>query len=137
MKSDKNLTYDQRVEMAMEGRRKGYNCAQALVAAFPDVLQLPLDVALRLSCGFGSGFGGMKKVCGVMSGMTILEGFRAEDGLMGKAGVYKVVRELGNDFYEACGSLECQELKTPGAQMSCNDIIAKGIELYHDYLNAK
>lgn len=137
MNSDKNLTYQQRVDLAMAGRKKGYNCAQALVSAFPDVLQLPLEVALRLSCGFGSGFGGMKKVCGVMSGMTILEGFRAEDGIMGKAGVYRVVRELGDEFYDACGSLECHELKTPGAAMSCNEIIAKGIELYHNYLNNK
>lgn len=131
------LDIDKRIQLAMEGRKKGYNCAQAVVTAFPDVLQLPQDVALRLACGFGGGFGGMQRVCGVLSAMTILEGFSAEDAVKGKPAVYKVVKHLGEEFEKACGSVECRELKAPGTGMPCNDIIENGIRIYHDYLLSK
>ena len=120
MGNDKQLTVEERIDMAMEGRRKGFNCAQAVVTAFPDVLHLPMDVALRLSCGFGSGYGGMQKMCGVMSAMTLLEGIRYENATMQKAGVYKVIRNLGNDFKEAVGSLECKEIKEADHAIPCN-----------------
>lgn len=134
---DKNISLQQRRAIAAEGRRNGYNCTQAVAAAFPDVMQLPSDVVLRLSTGFGGGFGGMQKVCGVMSAMTMLEGFRHTDGVKGKAEVYKAVRNLGDRFRNACGSLDCAELKKPGAAISCNEIIDRGIEIYHNHLAGK
>lgn len=134
---DSKISCEERVAIAMEGRKKGYNCAQAVVTAFPDVLELPREVALRLSCGFGSGMGGMQKVCGVLSAMAILEGFRCEDGVMGKAGVYKVVRRLGEDFATMFGSTDCIELKSPVNNVPCDELIARGIKLYHDYLHSR
>lgn len=137
MNSHKTLSLNERCALAMEGRKNGYNCAQSVVAAFPDVLSLPLDVALRLTCGFGAGFGGLQKMCGVVSAMTLLEGIKCENGVMGKAGVYKVVRDLSNEFKDACGSLDCADLKSPESGMSCNEVIIKGVEIFHNYLNSK
>ena len=135
MKKSDNLSFEERKELALEGRREGLNCAQAVIKAFPDVLHLPMNVALNLACGFGSGFGGLQKVCGVMSAMTILEGVRFEDCEMRKSGVYKVVRSLGNEFKDSMGSLECADIKGRETPIPCNDVIVKGIEIYHNYLN--
>lgn len=130
------MTYEERLALAMEGRRKGYNCSQAVVTAFPDVLNLPQDVALRLTCGFGSGLGGLQKVCGVLTAMAMLEGLETDDGIAGKAGVYKVVRSFGEQFRQACGALDCRDLKDPSSPAACNEIIAQGIRIYHDYLHS-
>lgn len=134
---DKNISIDERIEIAMQCRRNGYNCAQSTVAAFSDVLQLPQDVTVKISCGFGAGFGGLQRVCGVMSAITMLEGTQADDAVAHKASVYKAVKQLGEKFENACGSLECRELKAPGAVMPCDEIIKTGIRIYHDYLNSK
>lgn len=134
MEIDQNITFEERKALAMEGRRKGYNCAQAVVAAFPDVLHLPMETALRLSLGFGNGFGGMQHVCGVMSAMTLLEGVRFEDHSMARAGVYKVVRSLGDNFKEAFGSLQCCDIKSLDPPVPCNEVITRGIRIYHDFL---
>lgn len=134
---DNNISYDERLAIAMDGRMKGLNCAQSVIAAFPDVLQIPADIALKVSTGFGAGMGGLGEACGALSGMVMLESMRADDSAAGKAGVYKIVKQLGDDFKEACGALRCKELKAPGAKKSCNDIIAEGIKIYHNYLHSK
>lgn len=134
MASNKNYTFEERKEMAMEYRKQGFNCAQSVVAAFPDILHLPMDIALKLTCGLGSGYGGLGKMCGVMSAMTLLEGVRFEDSLMQRAGVYKVVRNLSHDFKNAFGSLECKDIKETEPVVPCNEVITEGIRIYHEYI---
>ena len=46
-----------RYETAVANHKKGYNCAQAVFAAFSDVTGLEREYALRLSAGFGGGMG--------------------------------------------------------------------------------
>lgn len=48
----------------------GYNCAQAVVLAFRDLLGMDEQTAARLSCGFGGGMGRMREVCGTFSGVV-------------------------------------------------------------------
>lgn len=127
------LTLEERLELARNRRREGANCSQATVAAFPDVFQLPQDVAQKLTIGLGGGVGGLQNVCGVITALAILEGIHA-DTTTGKAQVYKIIRQLGTRFKERTGSLICAELKSPGASLACNDLIAEGIRIYHEYL---
>lgn len=124
-------TLEQRLTTAAEWRRKGANCAQAVVMAFPDIIKLPQDVALRLSIGFGGGVGGQGNVCGVISGLTLIEGLHTADS---KAQVYRVVRLLSERFKSVAGSLLCSELKAPGKAMPCDELIKQGITIYHNYL---
>ena len=48
------------VRIAGEYFQQGYNCCQAVAAAFSDAAGLPRDVMLRLSCPFGGGFARMR-----------------------------------------------------------------------------
>ena len=42
--------------------------------AFDDIYDLNQDIVARVSAGFGGGVGGMRHICGAVSGMVILDG---------------------------------------------------------------
>ncbi len=102
------------VKKAVEYFTQGYNCCQAVVAAFAPYYNLDHNTALRVSAGFGGGVGRMRMMCGAVSGMVITAGL--QDGQTqgadnaGKAECYKTVQQLVNTFKEENGSLICAEL---------------------------
>lgn len=49
---------------------EGYNCAQAVVFAFNDVLNLDTNMILSLSSSFGGGMGRLREVCGAVTGAS-------------------------------------------------------------------
>ena len=53
---------------------EGYNCAQAVFAAFSDVTGIDFETSVKLSSGFGGGMGRMREVCGAVSGMFMVLG---------------------------------------------------------------
>ena len=66
---------------------QGFNCSQAVVAAFADVYGMPQAEALRVSAG------------------SATPGDR-----QGKSGCYKVVQQLAEEFRREHGSIICSEL---------------------------
>lgn len=103
-----------RVELAGENFKKGYNCAQAVVLAFYDLFDLDRNTALKIAEPFGGGMGRMRLTCGAVSGMFMLAGLyksHAHAGdLEGRRDVYEVVRTLAERFREKNGSIICGEL---------------------------
>ena len=59
---------------AIELFEEGYNCAQAVFLAFSDLTGYSKEDALRISSSFGGGMGGMREVCGSVSGMFMVCG---------------------------------------------------------------
>ena len=93
---------------------KGYNCAQAVVAAFHEELGMTESEAARLSSSFGGGMGRMRETCGAVSGMLLVAGLLWGYGTPGddeaKADHYRLVQEMAAKFRERTGSLICREL---------------------------
>ena len=58
-----------RKEAAMRNFEQGYNCAQSLVLAFADLLDMEEEPLLRMVSAFGGGMGRLREVCGSVSGM--------------------------------------------------------------------
>ena len=52
--------------------RDGYNCAQAVVGAFCEELNLPIETVTKMISGFGGGIGRMRETCGAVSGMVFV-----------------------------------------------------------------
>lgn len=103
-----------RVEKAKELFLAGYNCSQAVFAAFADKYGIDEETALKLSASFGGGFGRMREVCGAVSGMMLTCGMEtgcvvAEDQ-KGKGANYDAARKLMDQFREENGSIICREL---------------------------
>lgn len=95
---------------------EGYNCAQAVFAAFCDVTGMERETALRLSSSFGGGMGRMREVCGAVSGMFmvagILYGYTETASDKEKAAHYALIQSLSEKFKERVGngSIICREL---------------------------
>ena len=115
--------YDEnKAKLAGELFSQGYNCSQAVVAAWADAIGLDKNTALRISCGFGGGMGRMREVCGAVSGavMVLNWHFGYTDGTdqAAKAEMYKLIQAFAARFREENGfdSIVCRELLgLPGA----------------------
>ena len=101
-----------RVEKAKELFLKGFNCCQAVFAAFADKYDIPEEKALRLSGAFGAGFGGLREVCGAVSGITLVCGLEcgATTGdQKAKKACYLKEQELLEKFKKIHGTIICKE----------------------------
>lgn len=93
---------------------EGYNCAQAVTAAFAEEIGMDEKTAVALSAPFGGGMGRMREVCGAVSGMWIILGVKQGYTNVGdheeKAALYTTVQKLAAKFREENGSIICRDL---------------------------
>jgi C_GCAxxG_C_C family probable redox protein len=93
---------------------EGYNCAQAVIMVFADVIGMDEKLCARLSSSFGGGMGRQREVCGAVSGMLMvaghLYGYDGPDEGGAKMAHYTLVQELAGKFREQAGSIVCREI---------------------------
>lgn len=93
---------------------QGFNCSQAVVAAFADIYGYTEEQALRMSAGFGAGIGRMRMSCGAFNALALLAGLDCGSvtpgDREGKSYNYKVVQQLAERFRNDHGTLICAEL---------------------------
>ncbi|MFC1737119.1 C-GCAxxG-C-C family protein [Candidatus Hydrogenedentota bacterium] len=100
-------------ETAKKLFEEGYNCSQAVLAAFGERFGLEREMALRVASGFG---GGMRRgeTCGAVTGALMVLGLRIYDLSKGaksaKKGPYSAVEDFARRFIERNGSVSCKEL---------------------------
>jgi C_GCAxxG_C_C family probable redox protein len=126
-----------KTEIAEEKFLSGYNCAQAVLCAFADDLQIDKNPALKLACGFGAGMGRKQEICGAISGGILAIGLKhgrgeGQDKSLTEE-TYRKVRELMSRFETTHGTCHCRallngcDLSTPAGQQSFkdNDLLRK------------
>ena len=93
---------------------EGYNCAQAVAAAFCNVTGLEEKTAARMVSGFGGGMGRLREVCGAVSGMffvlSYLYGYDDPKADEEKKQLYTDVQGLAAKFQQQCSSILCRDL---------------------------
>lgn len=103
-----------RAEIAKGYFTEGYNCAQAVVLAFDDLLPADKETLSKLASSFGGGMGRMREVCGAVSGMFLVEGmllgYSDPKDINGKSELYEKVRGLAGKYSDENGSIICREL---------------------------
>lgn len=103
-----------KADYAKELFESGCNCSQAVFCAFHDRTSLSKDEALRLSAGFGGGFGRMREVCGAFSGLTMVlsNEFACSDPSdhEKKKEMYALIQKAAEEFKKENGSIICREL---------------------------
>lgn len=101
-------------EKAKELFLQGYNCSQAVFAAFCDVTGIDFNTALMISSSFGGGMGRMREVCGAVSGMFMvagaLYGYDSPKDNKIKSEHYARIQKLAEDFKKLNHSIICREL---------------------------
>lgn len=97
---------------------EGCNCSQAVFAAFCDVTGFSKEQALKISSGFGGGFGRKREVCGAVCGMTMTLGCVLGNDEPAnserKNGFYALVADCMNEFVEKFGSYVCRDILNVG-----------------------
>ncbi len=93
---------------------QGYTCSQAVLLAFEDVTGLDCQTAGKLSSVFGGGMGGLRGVCGAVTGMFmvigLVFGFPTPCDNEEKTRTYARVRTMATAFEEKHKTLICKEL---------------------------
>ena len=103
-----------KVEKARALFLEGYNCAQAVYAAFAPDMGLSEKQALRAVSGMGGGMGGLRLTCGAVSSMAMvlssLEGYDEAKDAEGKKRLYARIQDLHKQFMDTYGTSNCAEL---------------------------
>lgn len=93
---------------------QGYNCAQAVFLIFAEELGMEKETALKLSSSFGGGMGGLREVCGAVSGMFmavgLAKGYTGKKVPEEKKAHYERLQRMAKAFEEENGSIICREL---------------------------
>ena len=108
------MTIEERGDLAKSYFLKGYNCTQAVLLAFLDKIPLDEKEALLLASSFGGGMGGMREVCGTVTGIFmvagLLFGYVDPKAPQEKKEHYSRIRELADAFKKENGSIICGQL---------------------------
>lgn len=97
---------------------QGFNCCQAVLLAFADVLEAnghaSEELLKTIGSGFGGGFARLREVCGSFSACTMMAGFLSPAGpsdMAARTANYALVQELAKEFRARNGgSIVCGEL---------------------------
>ena len=103
----------QRAEKAKELFLKGYNCSQAVLGVFDDVLPLAYDTVMKLGASFGGGMARLREVCGTCTAMFMIAGLLkgyTEPDREQKSAHYALIQSMAKRFKEENGSIICREL---------------------------
>ncbi len=124
-----------RAEKAVEYKKQGMNCAQAVACAFADVVNVDEDTLLAMTQAMGAGIGAtMEGTCGAVTGACMIVGLAEKDG---KAAAMKKGGRLLRAFQQQNQSVVCKELKGIGTGVvlrSCNDCVKDAAELLEDII---
>ena len=138
------MNIEERVKIAEESRKRGYNCCQAVLCAFSDKYDdFTESQMLKVAEGFGGGMG-LLSVCGAVPGMVMVAGLENADGNTEKnttkGATRKIAVDFQNKFKEKNQSLICSELKgveTKKVLRSCEGCIEDAIRIVGEYLGEK
>ena len=117
----KDFDIEEREKIADQKFESGYNCAQSVFLAYSDVFELNLEMAKKMSVSFGGGVGRMREVCGTVSAMAMLAGFKYpvldQQDQEARAKNYAMVQKMSDLFKEKHGTIICRSL-LPAAEAS-------------------
>lgn len=108
------MDLNQRRAIGQEKYETGYNCAQAVIGAYVDLLDIDFETATKLSYGFGGGVGHSGEICGALSGAAFVLSMRhglTKPNPVVKKEVEERILSLFEEFNQQRGALRCFELK--------------------------
>lgn len=92
----------------------GYNCAQAMLAAFGPELGLPREQCLALAAPFGAGMAREGEVCGALTGALLVLGLRYARAAINNPGAkeeaYRETADFLDVFRANHGTILCRGL---------------------------
>lgn len=123
------MTIEERKNKALSLHTQGYNCAQCVALAFADVTGTTDEIVARAAMGLGGGVGAQGEICGVITGMAIVDGLCHSANPKEKPEANKRVKAMTQEFAARTNQyIRCHDLKQI-CRRPCNDLITDGIEI--------
>lgn len=120
---------ESRKEAAVNKKRTGYNCAQAVACSFCDYAGIEEEQMKQITQAFGVGMGTMEGTCGAIAGANVVLGLKnGED----RAKTVGEARKIMTDFQKRNGAVTCKVLKgieTGKVLRNCEDCVRDAVEL--------
>lgn len=105
---------ENREKFAAEQFEAGFNCAQSVLTALADDLDLSKDLALKIASGFGSGMGRLQQTCGAVTGAFMVLGMycsREGSGCNDEDKLYSLIQKFNAEFKQRNrNTTQCREL---------------------------
>jgi len=122
---------NKQAEIALCKFGEGYNCAQSVVYAFADEVDIDKNILLAISTGFGAGIGRKQEVCGAVSGAVMILSAkygRKENETSNKTEIiFSKVQNFIDEFTNAKGTIRCSELL-----QGCNLLTEEGQKIFRE-----
>ena len=93
--------------------KSGFNCAEAILNAFNEMLSKPLNAeGLKMASGFGGGLGHAGSLCGALAGSVMVLGLYEgrTDSSQSREPIYKLANEFHDRFKNQFGGIDCRTL---------------------------
>lgn len=131
----------QRKEKVRTLHKQGYNCAQAFLCSYQELLKLDEKELFKLAEGLGRGIAGLEEICCIPILMAMICSYlETSDGNVdhpkSKLKSYACGKCLAMDFKEQVGSLCCHKLlkENKEKKRSCSDLLEKGVAILDECL---
>lgn len=106
---------ESRVLLAAQKHKSGYNCCQAVVCTYVDLLGIDEMTAFRVAEGFGLGIAGTHNTCGAVCAMVLACSLKTSDGALEKPKskfiTYDLSKQMIQRFEEMHTTSICSDLK--------------------------
>lgn len=120
----------EKAKVAVDVFEEGFNCAQAVVAAFVAQTGVAEQTAYRIACGFGAGMGRRQETCGAVTGGIMVLGmvYGRDIGRtdIDKENTYQMVNDFMDEFEKRHATTECRVL------LGCDLTTEEGKRQYTD-----
>ncbi len=120
-------------EYAVELKHKGNNCAQAVLCAFADQVELDEQTLKKIGAAFGIGMGCMEGTCGALCAAEMFLGMKTYSGKP----ILRDAASLHREFSKRCGASLCKDLKgrdTGVVVCECDDCVRNAVEILENIL---
>jgi C_GCAxxG_C_C family probable redox protein len=102
------------IDLALNLFDEGNSCAQAILGAYAQRVNIDSKVALKIGAGLGGGLGRKQHICGAVNAGAIIIGLKYSNGIAGdqesKGKVSEIVGNYVTECEKALGSVQCKEL---------------------------
>lgn len=135
-----------RKQQAMQLFNERYNCAQSIMLAYNDLVDIDEDTAFRISSGFEGGIAKLGKTCGTLNASVMLLSLKYGEttklDVDSKIKRRKIIREFVNEFTKNHNKgINCTEILTEERDKTytmhsekCASIVSEVCDLLDKYM---
>lgn len=121
---------------AVNKKKSGYNCAQAVACSYCDIAGIDEETMKNITQAFAVGMGSMEATCGALIGAAVVIGLVNKN----KKDSFADAKTIITKFKEQNKSVICKELKGIGTGevlRECNDCVMDAAMFLEELLSEK